>query len=90
MSNASMFWNSQYWLIILKYLLWLNVVGSAPHKTYWVQQNINNYLRVSDLPAMSEMTACFYHDPADTPVSGHFISISSGMWNLSGVNYHYL
>ena len=35
----------------------------APYDSYWSQNNIENYLLKTNLPAMSELTACFYYGP---------------------------
>lgn len=41
----------------------LILADPAPYKKYYSQENIENHLKVSNLPAMSEFTACFYFGP---------------------------
>jgi len=52
---------------------------SVPHQNYWDQTSIADYLRATDLPAMTELTACFYYDPAGLPPTSDpwLISIAS-------------
>lgn len=40
---------------------------------YWKQENIQNFLKVSSLPALEEFTLCFYYEP----IPGHMPSISN-------------
>ena len=42
--------------------MWL-FAAPAPYDSYWSQNNIENYLLKTNLPAMSEFTACFYYGP---------------------------
>ena len=58
------------------------------YSTYWDQEDIHSYLRVTNLPPLTELTACFYFEPShDDPLDAlrdndkgriqHLISIAS-------------
>ena len=59
-----------------------------PYMTYWNQEDIHSYFRVTNLPPLTEFTACFYFEPSDNdPIDAlrsdgrgraqHLISIAS-------------
>ena len=40
-----------------------SIAASLQNMSYWLQEDIHNYLQASQLPALEEFTMCFFFEP---------------------------